>query len=162
MEHRITALLPKKLVGMHKTMSVANNSTRELWQGFMPRRKEIGHAIGNDLYSIQLYDSSYFDDFSPEKPFEKWAAVETANTGNIPYGMEILEIPSGLYVVFTYKGAASAASETFRYIFGTWMPQSGYAVDNRPHFEILGEKYKNESPDSEEEIWVPIKPKNQT
>ncbi|MFM9945765.1 MAG: GyrI-like domain-containing protein, partial [Bacteroidia bacterium] len=44
-------------------------------------------------------------------------------------------------------------------IYGTWIPNSEYNLDNRPHFEILGEKYKNNHPDSEEEIWIPIKPK---
>ena len=34
-----------------------------------------------------------------------------------------------------------------------------YTLDDRPHFEILGEKYKNQDPDSEEELWIPIKPK---
>lgn len=50
----------------------------------------------------------------------------------------------------------------FQYIFGTWLPASGYYLDNRPHFEILGHKYKNNDPDSEEEIWIPVKPKNAT
>ncbi|MDP5096829.1 MAG: GyrI-like domain-containing protein [Flavobacterium sp.] len=39
------------------------------------------------------------------------------------------------------------------------MPNSEYQLDNRPHFEILGAKYKNNAPDSEEEIWIPIKRK---
>jgi AraC family transcriptional regulator len=42
------------------------------------------------------------------------------------------------------------------YIFNTWLPQSNYQLAPRPHFEILGEKYKNNHPDSEEEIWIPI------
>jgi AraC family transcriptional regulator len=29
-------------------------------------------------------------------------------------------------------------------------------LDNRPHFEILGEKYKQGSTDAEEEIWIPV------
>jgi len=41
--------------------------------------------------------------------------------------------------------------------FGTWLPNSEYALDNRPHCDILGKKYKNDDPSSEEEIWVPIK-----
>jgi AraC family transcriptional regulator len=36
------------------------------------------------------------------------------------------------------------------------LPASEYVVDNRPHFEILGAQYKNNEPDSEEEIWIPI------
>jgi AraC family transcriptional regulator len=65
----------------------------------------------------------------------------------------------GLYAVFLYKGAASAAAPFYQYIFQTWFPNSEYLLDNRPHFEILGEKYKNNDPASEEEIWIPIKPK---
>lgn len=29
----------------------------------------------------------------------------------------------------------------------------------QPHFEVLGEKYKDNDPTSEEEIWIPIKAK---
>ncbi|WP_371811654.1 GyrI-like domain-containing protein [Flavobacterium sp. M31R6] len=42
-------------------------------------------------------------------------------------------------------------------MFRTWIPNSKYDLDHRPHFEILGAKYKKDDPNSEEEIWVPIK-----
>ena len=71
--------------------------------------------------------------------------------------METFTLIGGLYVVFLYQGIASAGAKTFQYILGTWLPNSEYTLDNRPHFEILGEKYKNEDPSSEEEIWIPIK-----
>ncbi|MEP7234441.1 MAG: GyrI-like domain-containing protein, partial [Ignavibacteriota bacterium] len=48
---------------------------------------------------------------------------------------------------------------TFQYILRTWVPNSNYELDDRPHFEILGEKYKKDDPSSEEEIWIPIKPR---
>jgi AraC family transcriptional regulator len=73
--------------------------------------------------------------------------------------MEPFTLKGGLYAVFLYKGAASAGSATFQYILGTWIPGSEYDLDDRPHFEILGEKYKNEDPSSEEELWIPIRPK---
>jgi len=73
--------------------------------------------------------------------------------------MEFYIVPSGLYAVFIHTGAASTAPKTFEYIFETWLPNSEYLLDNRPHFEILGGKYKNEDPSSEEEIWIPIKPR---
>jgi AraC family transcriptional regulator len=73
--------------------------------------------------------------------------------------METFTLTSGLYAVFQYKGTANEAAGTFQYILGTWLPNSEYTLDSRPHFEILGEKYKNNDPDSEEEIWIPIKPK---
>lgn len=48
------------------------------------------------------------------------------------------------------------ASFQFRFIA---IPSSAYEVDQRPHVEILTEKYKHNDPNSEEEIWIPVKPK---
>lgn len=142
-------------------MSLIHNKTGELWRSFMPGRKEISNAISADLISMQIYDPSYFNPFSPEREFEKWAAVEVSDFHNIPEGMESFILTSGLYAVFIHKGSSSDNS-TFQYIFTRWLPSSGYVLDERPHFELLGEKYKNNDPDSEEEIWIPIKQKEST
>jgi len=71
--------------------------------------------------------------------------------------METFTIPAGMYAVFLYKGTPAEFGPTFNYIFNTWLPGSAYEADDRPHFEVLGEKYKNNDPESEEEIWVPIR-----
>lgn len=140
------------------SMSMVDNKTFQLWNGFMPRRKEIQHSVSNDLFSMQVYPSSFdFKNFNPHASFEKWAAVEVNDFNVIPTDMESFELLGGLYAVFLYKGSSSEAETVFRYIFGDWLPNSGYQLDNRPHFEILGEKYKNNDPNSEEEIWIPIK-----
>jgi AraC family transcriptional regulator len=65
-------------------------------------------------------------------------------------------LQAGDYAVFNYRGS-SADPRIFQYIYGEWIPNSEYVLDDRPHFEILGEKYKNNDPNSEEEIWIPIK-----
>ena len=82
--------------------------------------------------------------------------IQVADFNTIPQGMETFELPGGLYAVFHYKGNTANAAEVFRYILQEWLPQSGYELDNRPHFEVLGEKYSNCSDESEEEIWIPI------
>lgn len=161
MELRIEVLPEKKLIGKHLEMSFSDNRTVELWKSFMPRRKEINNTLTSDLFSLQVYAPSFdFEKFNTEEPFEKWAAVEVQDFNSVPSGMEPFILTGGLYAVFIHKGAASTGPDTFQYIFGTWLPHSGYAADCRPHFEILGEKYKNEDPDSEEEVWIPIKPRN--
>jgi AraC family transcriptional regulator len=160
MEVSIRTLKEKKLVGKRMTMSFSDNKTGELWRGFMPRRKEIKNIIGTSLYSLQLYAPRFFSNFNPETEFEKWAAIEVSDFESVPDQMETFVLGGGLYAVFLYHGAASDASGTFRYILGEWLPASDFDLDSRPHFEILGEKYKNESPDSEEELWIPVKPKS--
>ena len=159
MKPRIENLTEKKLVGKRMIMSFSNNKTGELWRSFMPRRKEIKNNMGSELYSIQIYAPLFFNNFNPNTAFEKWATIEVTNFDTVPNEMEAFTLTSGLYAVFLYQGTASEAANTFQYILGTWLPNSEYTLDNRPHFEILGEKYKNNDPDSEEEIWIPIKPK---
>jgi len=140
-------------------MSFSENGTFELWRSFMPRRKEIQQVINNDLFSVQVYPQGFFDHFDAESAFEKWAAVEVSKFNAFTEGMKTLILPAGLYAVFLYTGAPENASDTFKYILGSWMSGSGYSLDNRPHFEVLANKYKNGDPESEEEIWIPIKPK---
>jgi AraC family transcriptional regulator len=156
MTPRIETLLEKKLIGKRLQTSLANNKTSELWQSFMPRRAEIQKPISSDYFAVQVYEPTYFEAFNPNTIFEKWATLEVADFNNIPTEMESLTLSDGLYAVFEHKGHSI---EIFDFIFRTWIPNSKYVLDHRPHFEILGEKYKNGDPNSEEEIWIPIKEK---
>jgi AraC family transcriptional regulator len=157
LEPRIEILPEKKFVGKRIKMSFSNNQTHELWKSFMPSRREIKNNIGSDLYSVEVYEPLYFKNFNPEKEFDKWAVVEVTDFETVPEGMETLISPCGLYAVFLHKGAASKGPEMYQYIFGTWLPASDFLLDDRPHFAVMGEKYKNDDPDSEEEVWIPVK-----
>lgn len=156
-EPRIETLTEKKLIGKHVVMSLAENKVGELWRSFMPRRSEIKNRFSGDLISMRIYNSILdIQKFSSNAEFQKWAAVEVSDFDRVPEGMETFILPGGLYAVFFYKGL-NTDTRIFDFIFGTWLPNSNYELDARPHFEVLGEKYKNGDPESEEEIWVPIK-----
>lgn len=156
MNPRIERIPEKKLVGKRLQMSLSNNKTKDLWQSYMPLRKDIKNTIGTNLFSVQILNDAYFKEFNPHTVFEKWACAEVSEFDMIPDELVPLLIPGGLYAVFEYKGL-STDNSIFQYIFGTWLPNSIYELDQRPHFELLGEKYKNNDPNSEEEIWIPIK-----
>ncbi len=158
MTPRIETLNEKKIAGIRLTMSFANYKVGELWKSFIPRRKEITNNLTNDLISLAVYKPTHFANFNPTNEFERWAAVEVADFDNLPNEMEPFVLPSGLYAVFDYIGL-STDNSIFQYILGTWLPSSDYVLDDRPHFEVLGDKYKNNDPTSEEEIWIPIKTK---
>ena len=152
----IIILPEKKLIGKRLVMSLLSDKTPELWRSFMPRKKEIPNSQGIEVYSLRVYPSTYdFSRMDLSATFEKWAAVQVSEYTVIPEGLERLTVSEGLYAVFQYK-VSSTDPTIFRYIYGEWLPSSGYRVDNRPHFEVLGEKYKNADPESEEEIWLPI------
>lgn len=144
------------LVGMKRELSLSNYDVAILWQEFKPRKKEILYTTSNDLFSLAMYPANYFDVFDPTKLFTRAACMEVSMLEEVPRGFEIFNIPESLYAVFHYEGS-NTSNEIFEYIYGTWIPASGYRLDDRPHFEVLGEKYKNGSVDSEEEIWIPIK-----
>ncbi len=160
MEPRVAIVKEKKLVGKRLTMSLSDNKTGELWRSFMPRRKEITNPLTNDFISMAIYKPTHFADFKPTNEFERWAAVEVADFDNVPTEMETFVLPSGQYAVFLHKGDTKEFAKTFQFILGTWLPNSAYLLDDRPHFEVLGDKYKNDDPTSEEEIWIPIRLKH--
>jgi len=160
-EPRIAISEEKKLVGKRLKMSLSNNRTMALWQSFMPLRKQVSNNVSTDLYSMQVYDESFdYKDFNVNAEFEKWAAIEVTDFTQVPDDLEKYTLRGGLYAVFTHIGGPATGHTTFKYIFTKWLPMSEYELDKREHFEILGDKYKNNDPNSEEEIWIPIRNKD--
>ena len=122
----------------------------ELWHVFMTNEKAIQHAIPGVGYELHVFPEG-------AAKYHIMVGVEVDSFNDQPLETFAKTIPGGLYAVFLYKGATKDARATFQYIFGTWLPNSEYSLDNRPHFEVLGEKYKNDDPASEEDIWIPIR-----
>lgn len=154
----IRQLPAKSLVGLTMRMTHTADQTPSLWRSFMPRRAEIEQLANPQLYALQVYPADYFKAFDPARPFDKWAAVEVTVGAEPPEGMALFTIPAGTYAVFHYQGPGGDPS-IFRYIFGTWLPNSAFELADRPHFEVLGPQYKPNDPKSTEEIWIPIQPK---
>lgn len=161
MTPEIRTITEKKLAGMYITMTLAQNRTAELWQRFMPLRGTIANAVSDELISMQVYDAAVAQAgyMTPQSVHQKWAAKEVTGFTQVPEGMETFVLPGGFYAVFTYRGTPQQAAPFFRKIFMEWLPASGYMLDDRPHFEVLGPKYKHNDPDSEEEVFIPIRPK---
>lgn len=159
MQPRIKKLPQKKLIGMRLNMSFSDYCIEELWKNFNTNREEITNKSNENFISMVVYDSNHFVDFSPSNLFERWAAVEVSSYEFIPAKMETFDLVEGLYAIFDYKGLNNNPL-IFNYIFEEWLPHSIYELDDRPHFEVLGENYKNNDPNSEEEIWIPIKVKS--
>ena len=125
----------------------------------MPERSKVGHAMGTELYSIEIYDQRYFEAFNPNAVFEKWAAVEVSSFDSLPHDMETLVVPEGEYAVFIHTGLASNVGDTYRFILQQWLPPSDYHLDTRPHLGVMGEKYRPGDPKSEEALWIPVRRK---
>lgn len=156
LQPKIEMIAEKKVIGMRKRMSFSNYSAHSLWKNFMPRKNEISHQVTSDLISLTIYQPTHFSNFCSNNEFEKWAAVEVSELGNIPIEMESFILASGWYAIFHYQGLSND-STLFENIFTRWLPNSEYVLDQRPHFELLGKNYKNNDPLSEEDIFIPVK-----
>ena len=149
----IKVISEKKLIGLYRQVSLADMQTKELWTQFMSQVHTIPMRANEKLFSVEIFNETYFKNFDPGNKFLKWAAVEVTELVDPPAGMHSLIVPAGTYAVFVHKGF----NATHEYIFKIWLPTSGYDLDNRPHFAEMGNKYKNNSADSEEELYIPVK-----
>lgn len=93
MEAKIVELGPKKFIGAWMMMSLSDNKTPDLWRQFMPKRGEIKNRVSGDFISLQNYGENW--DFSPDKPFKKWAFVEVSTVAEIPSNMEVYDLQGG-------------------------------------------------------------------
>ena len=150
----IITLSETLLVGKYIEMSLQQDQTAALWGSFGPFIKTISNRLDTNRYSLQEYPTHYFDQFNPALTFKKWALVAVKDHTNVPEACEKFTFPGGIYAVFHHKGNDM---QIFQYIYSNWLPSSGFKLDQRPHFELLGEKYKNGDPTSEEDIYIPIR-----
>jgi AraC family transcriptional regulator len=65
-------------------------------------------------------------------------------------------IPAATYAVFTARGPCTKAiQDTTRYIYSTWLPESGYEHAMTADLEVYDERCKDDDT-SEVDICIPI------
>jgi AraC family transcriptional regulator len=146
-----------KIVGIERYTSNGIPSIREAWDQFGKRSQEIQHVVGPAAHGIEDYSR----DFDRNKGgFPKYfyiASLEVNTLADIPAGMVGKEIPSANYAVFSYNGPIDSLHEFFGFIYGEWMPKSGYSMD--PKLSLDFERYPERIMDMNQaqiEIWVPV------
>lgn len=159
MEFNIVETDDLKIIGVK---SVANYNTIHqvtpvLAKQLMPRLKEIENRTDNFVFSLQDYVSFDYKNFNPNQSFEKWIGVEVADLDNVPKDLEILTIHSGKYVVIDFEGSIEEFLGLWKNIHETWLPNSGFELDDRPHFEKLPPSYNPMQKVNKEQIWIPVK-----
>lgn len=154
---RFEELPPLTFTGFHRRTNLLQEPMTVSWRELRLRKPEITGCTDDCFYSVQVYDSpDYFRRFQPERMFDQWAAVRVTEGVAVPEGMQQLHSPGGLYAVFQHRGTPAQFAQTAQFIFGSWLPQSGYTLDQRPHFEQMAPGYRHDDPGAEEEVWVPV------
>lgn len=159
MEYRIVDTEVLYIVGVCEKATFNTNGqvTQRLAKQFMPRLKDVLNRKDDYTLSLQNYERFNFSNFSPDTAFEKWIGVEVSDIETTVEGLKTLTIDAGKYLVIDFKGSIPEFIQFWQNIHASWLPNSKFELDDRPHFERLPSNYNPLHVINEEEIWIPIK-----
>ena len=143
-----------KVVGMSYIGKNEAGEIPQMWEVYKSRFNEI-NAINNICFGLCFANPH---EGAAQGEFEYIAATEVKDNQNIPEGMVYREVSEYQYAVFTHQGTLVKLSETFEYIYNTWLPQSGFEVHpDKFDMELYDEHFILDSDASALDIYVAIK-----
>jgi len=152
MEPKIIEKPGFKVIGLRYFGKNEQGEIPALWSDLMSRAGEIK----DKSQSMESYGLMGMMD--KEGNFEYIAAIPVDRVSEIPEGMVAREINNAKYLVFTHVGDAEKMKETYDFVYNKYCPECGEDVRyDTYHFELYDERFKNFTPDSEFDIYVPIK-----
>lgn len=73
-------------------------------------------------------------------------------------GLELLDLPGGLYASYRHIGAYGLITSAYHILFGGWLPRSGHELDGRPALEIYRSPWSHgDRQDCVTDLMIPIK-----
>lgn len=119
------------------------------WQEFQPFIGHIRFQSGSAAYGVLCHSdqAGHIDYFS---------AVQVSNYEKDGSGLEVLRLAPQTYAVFRHSGHVSEIRQTWKAIFGKWLPASHVKLADAPQFEFYGETFNPQTGYGEMEIWIPV------
>ena len=98
------------------------------------------------------------DDVAPQS-LRSDACVELRTDASPPPGISLDRVGAGRYAVYTHRGYYDGIADAYGRLFGSWLPESGEELDDRPCMEI----YRNSPLDTAPEqlltdLCLPLRP----
>ena len=132
----------------------ATDGIPALWQDMVTRWSAAGRPFPPVCFGV-CFDEG--DCAAEENPaFTYMAAFETTDDAPAPEGFELRTVPANRYAVFTHRGPIVRIGETYRRIFGEWLPGSGLTRAEGPDFELYDERFDPATMGGEVDIYVPV------
>ena len=167
MEPKIVHKASFMVIGMEITTTLKSNwenrDIMRLWTRFSPRMDEVPNRISPSIaYGICgniSEEAPPTTEMTDDTEYTELVCVEVSSLDRIPVGMAGRSIPERTYAVFTHRGKLYPnLQQTYEYIYGTWLPRSGYEPDGAGDFELYDDRFTTvDDPASEIDIYVPIK-----
>lgn len=149
MEPKIVSRPAFTVAGLVRRGTPEGDRIGELWGQFFARCGELRPVIEP---SVSYGVMANYDEASGE--FDYIAAAEVASADALPPGFTAVPMPASDWAVF--KTTMPEIAQTYPYIYGTWLPQSGYQHGPAPEFELYGPAFDPSNAGSEFEIYIPV------
>lgn len=155
-EPEIMNIAPIAVAGIRFPESRVEDGYTQAWRSFKKDFQQ--HTANNTFYSI--YESEKLctpNTFDLQYKANVFIGVESSNYDN-KENQKLKIIKGGKYAKFTYVGLVENILYFYQYIWGVWLVDSKYELDNRDDFELYTEKFIGEyNQNSEIDIYIPIK-----
>jgi AraC family transcriptional regulator len=149
MEPRIVSRPAFTVAGLVNRGQVDGEKIGALWGRFFERIGEVQHVLEpNVAYGVM----TNYDEATGE--FDYIAACQVASGKELPAGFVPVAVPAADWAVFTTT--MPEMTQTYPYIYSTWLPQSAYQHGPAPEFELYGETFDPANPASQFEIYIPV------
>jgi AraC family transcriptional regulator len=150
MEHKVVSKPGIKVIGLKYRGKNEEGEVPKLWEQFVPRIEEIQHMTGaHDSFGVM----DNYEESSGE--FDYLASVRVVKIEDLPEGMDSWVVPENRYLVFTFP--FGSINESYKHIFGSGFPESGYERAQGPEFEYYPEEFDPKDSNSNMMLFIPIK-----
>ncbi len=144
------------LVGLPFYGEPSGGQFGQSWHRFMQHGQQVPNRLDAKVgYGVEIYGP----EFPEEHKWHYFPSVEVSNLEDVPINLFVKTLPAAKYAVFTAKGGLVKLGETFQYAYMTWLPASEYEVAFPFDFEYYDERFHGDAPESEVDIYIPVKPK---
>jgi AraC family transcriptional regulator len=154
LEPKIKEEKPKKVI-YASAIGNYNKSAEKAWEvvcNFAKEKRLYG-------FKTEFIGISHDDPKITEPDKLRYDACITVSKEIKPDGtIGVTEIQGGKFAVFTHKGPYEKLENSYDYIFGKWLPESGNELRNTPGYEKYLNAPESTSPEKlRTEIYVPVK-----
>lgn len=132
--------------------------------GEIPALWPVFHSLADQVKNVTeprvyLGVEVYTTEFHTQKKWFYLAGTQVSTLADIPVQLFGKILPPNRYAIFTHKGKLPGRiADTFRYIYGEWLPASGYKPAAPYDFERYDARFKGpDNDDSLMEICLPIR-----
>jgi len=126
-----------------------NSEIKQMWDERWPEIESVPDQVDSDVcYGVCITGEE------EHGPFTYIAGMEVDSVDELPAELAHIEIPEQTYAVF--RTTLPEIGKSYDYIYGEWLPKSGYRRAPGPEFELYPETFDPDNPQSLFDLYVPV------